>query len=401
METRNKSMSQIIISGFKTNINQYAMFIALIVVWLIFQVLSGGEFITPRNLSNLLGQNVYIAILAVGMVLIMVAGHIDLSVGWLGGTSGAVAAMAWSGWHWNIWAAIALALSVGILTGLWQGFWVAYRGVPAFIVTLGSFLMFHGFILLAVHNGQTVPVQSGVIYQFGSGFLPQLFLKGTVGKDVPFHDLSLMLGVLAIVLYWVFEFRSRANRLKFGFDVLPWTLQLGKIILVSVLIAGIFAIQTFYVGMSYAFLFLILLALLFVFITTKTVFGRHIYAIGGNKEAAKLSGINIRSRTMWVFIIMGTLASVAGLVFTGRMASASPAAGNLWELDTIAAVVVGGTSTLGGEGTIIGAIIGALFMGSLNNGMYLLNWDIQYQYIIKGVILTVAVWFDITSKKRR
>ena len=401
METRKRSVSQILITGFKSNINQYAMFIALIAVWLIFQILSGGEFITPRNLSNLLGQNVYIAILAVGMVLIMVAGHIDLSVGWLGGTAGALAALAWTSWHWNIWAAIALALSLGIVTGLWQGFWVAYRGLPAFIVTLGSFLMFHGFILLSVKNGQTVPVQHGAIYQFGSGFLPQIFMKGVVGKDVPFHDLSMLLGIAAIVLYWVYELRNRANRVKFGFEVLPWFLQLGKIILVSALIAGIFAIQTFYVGISYAFLFLILLTLLFVFITTKTVFGRHVYAIGGNKEAAKLSGINIRARTMWVFVIMGTLAAVAGLVFTGRMASASPAAGNLWELDTIAAVVVGGTSTLGGEGTIIGAIIGALFMGSLNNGMLLLGLDIQYQYIIKGLILTLAVWFDIASKKRR
>jgi D-xylose transport system permease protein len=400
LEHKNRSLAEILVSGFKTNINQYAMFIALIGIWIIFQVLTGGNFITPRNLSNLMGQNIYIAILAMGMVLVMVAGHIDLSVGFLGGAAGALAAMLSHSFHVPVWGIIAAALAFGLVVGLWQGFWIAYRGVPAFIVSLGTYMVMKGLIVIILQS-QTLYTPDGFNI-FGQGFLPQLFLKGDVGSPgVPFHDLSLLIGVVAIIAYWIFELRNRANRLKYGFEVLPFSLQIGKIILISVLIAAIFAIQTFYVGISYAFLLLIAFGLVFTFVTTKTVFGRHVYALGGNKEAARLSGINIQRRTLTIFVIMGTLAAVAGIIFTGRLASATPAAGTLWELDAIASCVIGGTSTMGGEGTIIGAIIGAFVIGSINNGLGLMNQPIEIQFIVKGLILVLAVWFDITSKKRR
>jgi len=318
----------------------------------------------------------------------------------LGGTAGALAAMLAHSYHWPTWAIIAAALAFGFLVGVWQGFWVAHRGVPAFIVTLGSFMIMKGLIVITLQS-QTIytPADFNV---FGQGFLPQLWLHGDVGSDgVPFHDFSLLIGIFAILAYWVFEFRSRASRVKFGFDVLPVGLQLAKVALISVLIAAIFAIQTFYVGISYSFLLLIAFGLLFTFITTKTVFGRHAYALGGNAEAAKLSGINIKSRLMTVFIIMGTMSAVAGIIFTGRLASATPAAGTLWELDAIGACVIGGTSTMGGSGTIIGAIIGAFVIGSINNGLGLMNQPIEVQYIVKGLILVLAVWFDLSSKKRR
>jgi len=400
MEVKNRSWSEILVSGFKTNFNQYAMFIALIGIWIIFQFLTGGNFITPRNLSNLLGQNTYIAILAMGMVLVMVTGGIDLSVGFLGGTAGALAAMLAHSYHWPTWSIICAALLFGLLVGVWQGFWVAHRGVPAFIVTLGSFMIMKGLIVITLQS-QTIytPADFNV---FGQGFLPQLWLNGDVGSPgVPFHDFSLLIGILAILAYWVFEIRSRASRAKFGFEVLPLGLQLAKMVLISVLIGAIFAIQTFYLGISYSFLLLIAFGLLFTFITTKTVFGRHAYALGGNMEAAKLSGINIKSRLMTVFMIMGTMAAVAGIIFTGRLASATPAAGTLWELDAIGACVIGGTSTMGGSGTIIGAIIGAFVIGSINNGLGLMNQPIEVQYIVKGLILVLAVWFDLSSKKRR
>jgi D-xylose transport system permease protein len=399
MEMKNRSLTEIIVSGFKTNVNQYAMFIALIGIWIIFQILTQGNFITPRNLSNLAGQVIYIAILAMGMVLVMVAGHIDLSVGFLGGAAGAVAAVLAHSFGFPVWAIILAALAFGLLVGLWQGFWVAYAGVPAFIVSLGTYMIMKGLIVFILQS-QTVytPAEFNIL---GGGFLPQLFLHGTVGIDVPFHDFSLILGVAAILIYWVAEFVSRANRLKYGFDVLPFSLELAKMVLVSVLIGAIFAIQTFYVGISYAFLILIAFGLLFTFLTTKTVFGRHVYAIGGNPEASRLSGINIKSRTLTIFVIMGTLSAVAGILFTGRLASATPAAGTLWELDAIASCVIGGTSTLGGAGTIFGAIIGAFVIGSINNGLGLMNAPFEAQYIVKGLVLVLAVWFDITSKKRR
>jgi D-xylose transport system permease protein len=309
MESRTRNWSEILVSGFKTNINQYAMFIALIGIWVIFQILTGGNFITPRNLSNLLGQNVYIAILAMGMVLVMVTGGIDLSVGFLGGTAGALAAMLANSFDWPTWSIILAALGFGLVVGIWQGFWVAYRGIPAFIVSLGTYMIMKGLIVIVLQS-QTLYTPDDFNY-IGQGFLPQLWLHGDVGSPgVPFHDLSLLIGIAAIVLYWLFELRNRRSRIKFGFEVLPFSLELTKMILISVLIGAIFAIQTFYVGISVAFLLLIAFGLLFTFLTTKTVFGRHVYALGGNMEAARLSGINIKSRLMTVFVIMGTLAAV-------------------------------------------------------------------------------------------
>ncbi len=400
METKSRSLSEILISGFKTNVNQYAMFIALIGIWITFQILTGGNFITPRNLSNLLGQNIYIAILAMGMVLVIVTGGIDLSVGFVGGCAGALAAVLAQSFGMPVWAIIVAALAFGLLVGVWQGFWVAIAGLPSFIVSLGTYMVMKGLIVFILQS-QTIYTPAGFNI-FGQGFLPQVWMHGDVGTPgVPFHDLSLILGVAAILIYWVVEFRNRADRAKYGFEVLPFTLQLGKTLLVSLLIGGIFAIQTFYVGISYAFLLLIGFGLLFHFLTTKTVFGRHVYALGGNLEAAKLSGINIKSRLMSVFMIMGTMAAVSGIIFTGRLASATPAAGTLWELDAIASCIIGGTSTMGGSGTIIGAIIGAFVIGSINNGLFLMNAPFEAQYIVKGLVLVLAVWFDITSKKRR
>jgi len=401
MELKNRSWSEILVSGFKTNINQYAMFIALVAIWIIFQVLTDGNFITPRNFANLLGQNVYIAILAMGMVLVMVTGGIDLSVGFLGGAVGAFAAMLGHAFGLPVWVLLLAALGFGLVAGVWQGFWIAYRGVTAWIVSLGTYMVMKGLIVIMLQS-QTLQTPEA-FNVFGQGFLPQLWLHGDVGVPggVPFHDFSLLLGILSILAYWAYEFRNRANRTKYGFTVLPVGLELIKVGLITVGIGAIFAIQTFYIGISYAFLLLVFFGLLFTFITRKTVFGLHVYALGGNAEAAKLSGINIKKRLMSVYMIMGTMAAVAGIVFTGRLAAATPAAGNLWELDAIAACVIGGTSTLGGAGTIIGAIVGAFVIGSINNGLGLMNAPIEVQFIVKGLILVLAVWFDISSKKRR
>jgi len=400
MEVKNRSWSEILVSGFKTNFNQYAMFIALIGIWVIFQVLTGGIFITPGNFNNLLSQNTYIAILAMGMVLVMVTGGIDLSVGFLGGAVGAFAAMLGHAFGLPVWALLLAALGFGFVAGLWQGFWIAYRGVTAWIVSLGTYMVMKGLIVVMLKS-QTIQTPDG-FNVFGQGFLPQLWLQGNVGSaGVPFHDFSLLVGVVALLAYWAFEYRSRQNKKKYGFEVLPRGLELAKVAVVTLGIGAVFAIQIFYIGISYAFLLLVAFGLLFTFITRKTVFGLHVYALGGNAEAAKLSGINIKKRLMAVYVIMGVMAAVAGIIFTGRLAAATPAAGNLWELDAIAACVIGGTSTLGGAGTIIGAIVGAFVIGSINNGLGLMNAPIEVQFIVKGLILVLAVWFDISSKKRK
>lgn len=375
------------------NMRQYTMFVALIAIGIIFTILTQGTFLTPRNLSNLFLQTVTIAILGVGMVLIMVAGHIDLSVGFLAGCAGAVAAIIDVKLGWGVGPAILGALAVGVIAGLWQGFWVAYKGIPAFIVTLAGWLIFKG-LLVAVTNGETIGPLSPVFKAIGQDYIPKIN-AGIEG----FHDTTLFLGIAFIVVYLIMNFKQRAEKVKYGFQVLPVGAEIAKVTLVSLLIGAVFMIMVLYRGMPYAIVLLTALVLIFTFITNKTAFGRHIYAIGGNKEAAKLSGINIKQRTMMIFVIMGILSAVAGIVFTGRLNSASSSAGTLFEMDAIAAAVIGGTSTMGGQGTIIGAIIGALVIATINNGMSLMNVSAEYQFIVKGLILVLAVWVDIASRK--
>jgi D-xylose transport system permease protein len=273
--------------------------------------------------------------------------------------------------------------------------------VPAFIVTLAGWGMFRGMVIL-VTGGQTIAPLHDSFTAIGVGYIPQLFLIGKVGNlegQVPFHDLTLMIALAAVAIFVILELRNRSRRKGYGFDVLSVPLQTAKIVFLSAMILVFFYFMVMYRGIPWAIVVVAILVLLFNFISTKTVFGRRVYAIGGNKEAARLSGINIKALNMAIFVAMGVLSAISGIVFTARLNSATASAGNLFELDAIAAAIIGGTSTLGGEGTIIGAIIGALVMGSLNNGMQLLNIETQYQMIIKGLILLLAVWFDISSRK--
>lgn len=391
---RTNSLKMVLSGSIKNNIRQYTMVIALLSIWAIFMILTGGTFLTSRNLSNLFLQSCTVAILAVGMVLIMVAGHIDLSVGSVAGFTGAIAAVLQVKMNLGTIPAILVTLVVGLLIGVWQGYWVAYRGVPAFIVTLAGMLIFRGGII-GVTGGNSIGPMKDSFKAIGQGYLPNLFVK-----DGSFNDTSAIIGVIFIILFIMFDLKKRKSRIKYGFEVLPLPLQILKMITVSIVIALVLSIMVTYMGIPYAILLLIGLVVLFSFIANKTTFGRHIYAIGGNKEAARLSGINIKQRTMALFIIMGVLTTVAGIVFTARLNTATTSAGNLFELDAIAAAVIGGTSTMGGEGTIFGAIIGALVMASLDNGMSLMNVDITFQYMIKGLILLLAVCVDIATRKK-
>lgn len=388
-----KSVSEILIGSIKGNMRQYTMILALLAIWIFFSVVTDGIFISSRNLSNLFLQCASTAIAACGMVLVMVAGHIDLSVGSFVGLTGAICAQLMVKVHMNTIETIIITIAIGLALGLFQGFWISYGKVPAFIVTLAGFLAFRGGVI-AITGGNSIGPMNNSFKLIGQGYLPQII------PDLPFNDTSALVGVAFIILYLVFEIRKRRSRIKYGFDVLPVSLQIARMVGGSLLIALVIGIMSSYMGIPYAILLLIAIIVIFTVIAEKTTFGRHVYAIGGNKEAAKLSGININKVNLMIFVLMGLLSTIAGIVYTARLNAATGSAGTNMEMDAIASAVIGGTSTLGGAGTIYGCIIGALVMGSLDNGMSLMDANVAAQFIVKGLILLLAVWFDIKFSKR-
>ena len=397
MSDQERSFRAIIKDQVSHNVKQYAMFIALLAVWILFTVLTGGTFLSSRNITNLFLQASHIAILAVGMVLIIVAGHIDLSVGSLMGFIGAVAAVLHVNHDWPTVVVIPVALLLGVVVGLWQGYWVAYRGIPAFIVTLAGMTMFRGGII-AVTGGATIAPLSDGFRAIGQGYLPRIL---NFDARTGFHEVSAVVAVVFIVAFIWRQIGNRQKRVRYGFEVLPKRIEAAKLVIAGLLIAAFFGTLVLYRGIPWVVIIILALTLSYSFLTEKTVFGRQVYALGGNREAARLSGINIRRRTLMIFVSMGFLSAVAGIVFTARLNAASAQAGTLVELDTIAATIIGGTSTLGGVGTVFGAIIGAVLMSSVNNGMSLMNLSSDVQMIVRGAILLLAVWFDISSRRAR
>ncbi|MTW84449.1 sugar ABC transporter permease [Virgibacillus dakarensis] len=370
--------------SFKLNMQSYALIIALILIAVIFGVLTGGEFLSSRNLSNLFTQMTVISVLAIGMTLIIVAGHIDLSVGSLAGLTGGIAAIlhVWFGWD-SFWVVIA-AIIAGALLGLWQGWWVAYRAVPSFIVTLGGMLIFRG-ILIGISKGQTVAPLEDSFKMIANSYLP--------------YSIGYILAFASIILLFLSTWRNRSKRVQLGLLITNPIFSYGKLMIYSLAILVLTYMLSRYYGVPLPLLIVIVLGGLFIFISYKTSFGRYIYAIGGNAEAAALSGINIKRNILYVFVLMGALAGIAGVILTSRLNAATVSAGDMYELDAIAACVIGGTSLMGGRGNIVGAIIGALIMASIDNGMSMMNIQTFWQYIVKGLILIVAVWIDISSKK--
>jgi D-xylose transport system permease protein len=396
-----EGLREILIRSIKHNSKQYTMFLALVAIWVIFAFLTEGVFFTPRNLSNLFVQTVTTAILAIGMVLVIVAGHIDLSVGSVLGFAGAVCAMLMIKAEWGVTLSVLATLGVGLAIGAWHGFWVAYRKVPAFIVSLASMLAFRGLII-GITGGQTqglemAPERTAEAFKLiGQGYLPTL----AAAAEGQVHDTSLYFAVLVIAAFVVMSLRKRAARKRYGFPLVPMYLEVLRLVFVSALIAGFASVMVVYLGIPWSVIFVMALALLFTFLAQDTTFGRHLYAIGGNPDAARLSGINVPRHTFGLFLVMGVMTAVAGIVYTSRLNAATTSAGQNAELDAIAAAVIGGTSLMGGEGTIYGAVIGALVMASLDNGMSLMNLDITFQYVIKGLILLLAVWVDMAQRKK-
>jgi len=379
------------------NVREYGMYIALMVIAVVFTITTKGIFISSRNISNLINQNGYIAVLAVGMTLVIVIRHIDLSVGFLAGFLGAVAAVALVYWHLPVYAVIPLVLALGILAGMISGFLVARMGIPAFVATLAGWLGYRGALQMVTAGTGTISIPDKVFNAISNGFVPDLL---NIGILPGVHKLTLVLGLLAIILFIVGQINDRRKKQAYHFEVLPVDMFILELVVVSALIGGGTWVLAGYEGLSWTAVVLLIVVGVYHFITTQTVLGRQIYAIGGNPEAAQLSGINVKRLTYIVFGSMGMLSALSGILYASRLRSASTTAGNLFELDAIAAAYVGGVSAAGGVGKVVGSLIGALVMASLTNGMNLMGMDISIQYLVRALVLAAAVVFDVATRTR-
>jgi putative multiple sugar transport system permease protein len=380
----------------RENIRDYGMFIALFVIMLIFTFTTDGLFISSRNLVNLVNQTGYIAVLAVGMTLVIVIRHIDLSVGFLAGFLGAVAAIAMVDWNLPVYVTIPLVLGLGIIAGLITAFMVANLGIPAFVATLAGWLGYRGALQLVTRSTGTIIIPNDAFNAIGNKFIPDIpgleILPGV-------HKLTLLLGLLGIILLVASGIISRSRKRKNEIEVESTGIFILKLVFVSALIGGTAWILAGYQGLSWTAVVILIVAIFYYFITSRTVLGRHIYAVGGNPEAAELSGISVKRITHVVFGSMGMLAALSGILYASRLQSATTTAGNLFELDAIAAAFVGGVSAAGGVGSVIGSLVGALVMTSLTSGMNLMGIDISYQYIARAIVLAAAVIFDVTTRR--
>ncbi len=382
----------------RENIREYGMFIALFVIFLIFTFTTNGLFISSRNLVNLVNQTGYIAVLAVGMTLVIVIRHIDLSVGFLAGFLGAIAAIAMVSWHLPVYVVIPLVMVFGIIAGLVTSFMVAQLGIPSFVATLAGWLGYRGALQLATRATGTIIIPNNAFNAIGNGFVPDILENIGILPDV--NKFTLFLGLLGVILYVSSEIISRSRMIKNEIEVLSSGMFILRLLLISALIGSVAWVLAGYRGLSWTAVVILIVAIFYNFITTQTVLGRHIYAVGGNPEAAELSGISVKQITHIVFGSMGMLAALSGMLFAARLQSATTTAGNLFELDAIAAAFVGGVSAAGGVGSVIGSLIGALVMTSLTSGMNLMGIDISYQYIVRAIVLAAAVIFDVATRNR-
>ncbi|MYY14370.1 MULTISPECIES: multiple monosaccharide ABC transporter permease [unclassified Streptomyces] len=383
----------LVLGGMRRNMRQYGMLMALGLIVVLFAVWSGGDLLLPRNVSNLVLQNSYILILAIGMMLVIIAGHIDLSVGSLTAFIGAMSAVLMVEHHLSWPLAVVLCLAIGAVAGSVQGFFIAYLGIPSFIVTLAGMLLFRGLTEIVL-KGQTLGPFPKDLQKIANGFLPE------VGPHTNYHNLTLLLGFALIVFVVFQEVRDRKRQQEFALDVLPAKLFLLKLVALVSAVLVVTLLLASYKGAPVVLLILGVLVVGFGYLMRNAVIGRHIYAIGGNLPAAKLSGVKDRKVTFLVFLNMGMLAALAGLVFASRFNAASPKAGLNFELEAIAASFIGGASMSGGVGTVLGAIIGGLVLGVLNNGMNLVGIGTDWQQVIKGAVLLAAVGFDVWNKRK-
>lgn len=373
-------------SGLKgMNLQVFVMIAAIVAIMLFFTWTTEGAYLSARNISNLLRQTAITGILAVGMVFVIISAEIDLSVGSMMGLLGGTAAIfdVWLGWPLPL--TIVITLALGLLLGAWNGWWVAYRKVPSFIVTLAGMLAFRG-ILIGITNGTTVSPTSPAMSQIGQSYLPD--------------GIGFGIGVAGMAAFIIWQWRGRMRRQALGLATPASASTVGRQTITAVIVLGAIWLLNDYRGVPTPVLILAALLLAGMFMATRTAFGRRIYAIGGNLEAARLSGISVERTKLAVFAINGLMVAIAGLILSSRLGAGSPSAGNIAELDAIAACVIGGTSLAGGVGSVAAAVMGAFIMSALDNGMSMMDVATFWQYIVKGVILLLAVWMDSATKRR-
>lgn len=379
---------------FKNNLRQNGMVIALVFIMVLFQILTGGILFRSMNVNNLVLQNAYVLILATGMLLCILTGNIDLSVGSVVAFVGAVAAIMMVDWGLPVALTIPLALLIGVGIGAFHGYFIAYMHIPAFIVTLAGMLIWRG-LTMVILKGQTKAPFEKSFQSLAAGYLP-----GRELEIAGLNAIALTIGVVLSIIFVVALLRSRKSKSKYGFTVVPFWIELIKIAVIIIAINLLTISLANYNGIPIVLILLVFLILLYTFITQRTIFGRHIYALGGNEKAAKLSGVKTKRVMFLVYTNMGMLAALAGIVVAGRLNAATPKAGNMFELDAIASCFIGGASASGGIGTVVGAIIGGLVMGILNNGMSIMGVSVDWQQTIKGLVLLFAVIFDVATKKK-
>ena len=379
------------------DMKQYGMFIALIVIYLIFALLTGGKNLTPMNINNLVMQNGYVVILAIGMLLCVLTGNVDLGVGSVVALCGATAGIMMMDLKMNMWVAIIAALAIGLLVGMFAGFFIAYLSIPPFVVTLATMLMGRGltYTLLQAQTKGPLPTEYNFI---GAGFLPTY--KIFFGDGI-LDLVSIAVAIIAsVALIWS-ELRGIKTKKKYNFSLAPaWQTVLKVGIELFILWFFLYKLAR-YNGLPFVLLIMVVLIAIYAFVTTKTVAGRQIYALGGNRKAANLSGIDTNKVFFWVYTNMGVLAAIAGIVLSARNGSSTPKAGDGFEMDAIASCYIGGAAVAGGSGTILGAVVGAFVMGVLNNGMSLFGWSTDIQKIVKGAVLLGAVTVDVMSKRKK
>ena len=391
-------MSTLKIGELKKNIRQYGMVFALAAAMIFLGILTNGIFFRPVNLTNLVLQNSYVLVLAVGMLLCTITGNVDLSVGSVICFVGAVCGVLIVDMNMNPFLTIFIALLMGAVIGMWQGFWIAFVHVPPFIATLAGMLIFRG-LGQVILRGQTKAPFPAAFQVVASGYIPDPLGGLTIG-GVKFHLFSIVIGLLIIAIIIVNEILRRKKQKEYNFSVLTSGLWIIKVTAIAAVLMAFTIVFALYRGFPNILVVLGFLVVTYQFIASKTVQGRHIYALGGNIKAAKLSGIKTEWVMFWIYTNMAVLASVAAIVFSARLNAATPKAGQGFELDAIAACYVGGSAVTGGIGTVIGAVVGGLFIGVLNNGMSILGVSTDWQQAIKGFVLLAAVAFDLYSKRR-
>lgn len=379
------------------DMKQYGMVIALIAIFVLFYILSGGKNASSTNINNLIMQNGYVVILAVGMLLCVLTGNIDLGVGSVVALSGAAAAILAVDMKVAVPVAFLAALVVGLLSGLFTGFFIAYLDIPPFVVTLATMLMGRGLTYTVLKAQTKGPLQEDYTW-IGAGFIPTIkvpFGSGTIDL------ICVVVALIASVLIILSELKNIKTKQKYGFATNPmWQIIIKLVVIIGIIWFFFYKIAT-YNGIPYVLVLMAILVGIYHFITSKTVAGRQIYALGGNAKAARLSGINTRQVFFWIYVNMGVLAAIAGIVLSARNASATPKAGDGFELDAIGSCYIGGAAAAGGIGTIMGAVVGAFIMGILNNGMSLIGWSTDIQKVVKGIVLLGAVTFDVLSKRKK